>query len=166
VILGLPIKTIYIKDEDMPIFERAVEIAGDNFSSIVSDAVREYVARKDLQGGGIKDIMLEIGTWQSDGKKDIKKITFQGEFLAEATDQSGGGITNWRIYRTKKGKYFIYRREQNDADTGCADYYVADSLPETGTIIKTEDDRRIEVPASLIQKAMERDTTPIERLDI
>jgi hypothetical protein len=170
----MPNKTIYIKDEDMPLFERAAEIAGDSLSSVIADALRDYVRRKGAEGAGIREITLEVGTWPGKGEKNTRKVAFEGTKLGDLTVFSGQtnsrddrGV-DWEIYRTKKGKYLIYRHVWSRWQNECsyAEYYIMDKIPKPDSTIKTKDGDYIEVPAGLVQKAMEAVGQMVEILDI
>ena len=39
----MPNKTIYVSDGDLPIYQRAQELAGGNLSSAITTALRRYV---------------------------------------------------------------------------------------------------------------------------
>jgi hypothetical protein len=58
--LIMPNKTIYIKDGDM--WERAKTLAGkDGLSSVISEAIAEYVKRKERGEQDIKKYRIELG---------------------------------------------------------------------------------------------------------
>jgi hypothetical protein len=170
----MPNKTIYVKEEDLPIYERAAKIAGDSLSGVVSDALKEYVLRKEIEGAEIKETIIEVGTWGADEDKNTKKIIFEGEKLAELTeyddpsenDKTSGA--DWEIYKTKKGKYLVYRYKwsRGEKEINRAEYFIINSLPETSEPVKTEGGQEIILPNKLIQKALRGTRTAIERLDI
>ncbi|AEE97691.1 hypothetical protein [Mahella australiensis] len=170
----MPTKTIYVKEEDMPIFERAAEIAGDSLSSIITDAVRDYVRRKESEDSGMREIILEIGTWPNHGDSNTKKVAFTGVSLGEMTlfkgqtnSRDDRGV-DWELYLTKKGKYVVYRRVWSrwQNESSYAEYYILDELPGTDNMIKTKDGEYIEIPAGLVQTAREKEGRMVEILDI
>jgi len=168
----MPNKTIYVKEEDLPIYERAAKIAGDSLSGVIADALKEYVLRKDIEGAGIKETIIEIGTWRSDEDKDTKKVIFEGEKLAELTeydepnDKTSG--TDWELYKTKKGKYLVYRYKwsHGEKESNHAEYFIINTLPKTSEPVKAEDGQKITLPNKLIQKALRGAQIVVERLDI
>jgi hypothetical protein len=170
----MPTKTIYVKEEDMPIFERAAEIAGDSLSSIITDAVRDYVRRKEAEDSEMREIILEIGTWPNHGDNNTKKVAFIGVSLEEMTPFKGQtnsrddrGV-DWKLYLTKKGKYVIYRRvwSRRQDESSYAEYYILDELPGADNMIKINNGEYIEIPAGLVQTAREKEDQMIEILDI
>jgi hypothetical protein len=44
----VPNKTIYVSDGDLPLYQRAQELAGDNLSAAIAAALRRYVDVEDL----------------------------------------------------------------------------------------------------------------------
>ena len=41
-------KTIYIADEDLAVFQKAQEIAGESISKVIAKALRQYVVERVL----------------------------------------------------------------------------------------------------------------------
>lgn len=43
----MPQKTIYVKDENVSLYEKAEKIAGTNISNVIADLLREYVKNSE-----------------------------------------------------------------------------------------------------------------------
>lgn len=162
-------KSIYIKDEDIAVFEEAAALGGDNLSGVIADAVKQYVEKKKAE----KRVILEVGTWPAQGAADIKRISFKGRLLADIEtdprDDKYDYGTRWQIYQTKRGNYVLYWRKWtiHEDEPIVADYTVLDDLPERGTEYEGEISFSRPVPGGLVEKAgetMGRDT--VEHLDI
>ncbi len=39
----MPNRTIYVADSDLPVFEKAQQLAGDNLSATIAQALRRFV---------------------------------------------------------------------------------------------------------------------------
>ncbi len=53
-------KTIYVRDEDVPIWDRAKELAGDKLAPVIMDGLRKFVATKELEGNGYERIEVRF----------------------------------------------------------------------------------------------------------
>src|SRR5216683_352690 len=81
-------RTVYVRADDAEVWRRAEEFAGDSLSQLVADLLRQYVARRDGQAGGLERIVLEAvvkgdappGPWE---KGDIRKVAFYGRALTK-----------------------------------------------------------------------------------
>lgn len=52
--MGMPKKTLYVKDSDVPIWDRARAIAGDSgLSTLVIEALADYLPRRERQLGEV-----------------------------------------------------------------------------------------------------------------
>lgn len=79
----MPNKTIYVKDGEM--WERAKKLAGkEGLSSVIGDAIAEYVKKKEKEEQGIKKFRLEVGFAESlTSYGSTSRITFDGYLLYE-----------------------------------------------------------------------------------
>lgn len=102
----MPNKTIYVADADMPIFEKAQELAGDNLSSTIVQALQRYVEAHEHQQAGFHEITLRVG---SDPAYTLKRFT--GRLLARGQYQNAD--RRWQdifqVFKSLKGKLVIYR---------------------------------------------------------
>ena len=53
----MPNKTIYVKDTDLPLFEKAEALGGETLSATIATALRRFVEVEEAKAGG----MLEPG---------------------------------------------------------------------------------------------------------
>jgi hypothetical protein len=102
----MPNKTIYVADADIPIFDRAQELAGDNLSSTIVQALRRYVEAHENRQAGFQVITLRVG---SSGAYTMKRFT--GRLLARG--QYRNADRRWRdvfeVFKSFKGKIVVYR---------------------------------------------------------
>ncbi|MEV6288019.1 EXLDI protein [Kribbella sp. NPDC051770] len=103
----MPNKTIYVSDDDLALYKRAQEIAG-NLSSAISTALRRYVEMEEGRLKGYDEITVRVGRGAG------RKQRFSGVLLAEGGRSSKDGYEAFRVYRSRTGKFVLHadRRDQ------------------------------------------------------
>ena len=103
----MPNKTIYVSDDDLPLYKRAQELAG-NLSSAISIALRKYVEMEEGKFEGYEEITVRVG--RGTGRKQ----RFSGVLLAEGGRSSSSGYEAFKVYRSRTGKFVLHadRRSQ------------------------------------------------------
>lgn len=103
----MPNKTIYVSDDDLPLFERAQELAGANLSSAIVRALRRYIELEEARQKGFDEITVIVN---GDGAHRRKR--FQGyvlvRWLQPTPDGKGTVILN--VYRTAGNRYALHTR--------------------------------------------------------
>ena len=61
----MPNKTIYVSQEDEPLFEEARQIAGESLSAVIVLALREFVSRQKEKEKSMKEITVLVGPKES-----------------------------------------------------------------------------------------------------
>ena len=169
----MPNKTIYVSDSDATLFEEAKEIAGVALSSVISKALREYVARHAKKENGMKEISLLVGKYDAELEKRFIGVRVAGwkgfsddkEWWMDAT-----------IFRTKKGNWAVH------ITTVCKATLLTDrkAWKESGDYLTNPRESKLligssfkdfaqKVPSDLLstlKNLIEQDETPIEFLDI
>jgi EXLDI family protein len=167
----MPNKTIYVSQNDLPVFEEAQQIAGEALSSVIARALREYVARHREKEKDMKEVSVKVGK---------KKIEREQRFMAAEAGKWKGlsDDKEWwleaAIYRTQKGRWAVYldykgmamltRKSWQEAaweveDQRHAELVVGDKI----------DDFKGKLPEALIRhiaSIAEREKNPIDYLDI
>ena len=77
----MPAKTIYVKEEDLPIFERAEELGGDSLSGIIATSLKRFVAAKEAEGKGIREHTLTVGVIRPQGAGCAENWFLWGSWL-------------------------------------------------------------------------------------
>jgi EXLDI family protein len=118
----VPNRTIYVSDEDQPVFKRAQELAGDNLSSAISQALKRFVEVEDAREAGYDEVVVKVGIGAG------RKVRFSAILLGEwfDTDHATGKFERYRVYRgakkfalhTERTEYFEMRDAQGNALTG------------------------------------------------
>jgi hypothetical protein len=78
-------KTIYVRDEDLPLWNRAFELGGGNLSRMLTDVVRDFVNRRDQEliatriqeHGGVRKRHLLVWTARGDPDRTEWGTTFE-----------------------------------------------------------------------------------------
>jgi len=97
----MPNKTIYVSDDDLPLYKRAQELAG-NLSSAISIALRRYVELEEGKLEGYDEITVRVG--RGSGRKQ----RFSGVLLAEGGRSSSSGYEAFKVYRSRSGKFVLH----------------------------------------------------------
>lgn len=156
-------KNIYVRDEDATLFEKAEAIGGESLSAVIAEALRRYVAAEEAKAEGMQEIVIEVGTWHSEGADDTKRLKFTGRKIAGGRTFSTGDSrgTDYELYLTGKGKILAWRENWSrwQGESTSASYEVYDNLEQTlaGGV----------VPGGLVQEAAEAmDVELVEYLDV
>ena len=98
----MPNKTIYVSDDDLPIYGRAQELAGGNLSAAIARALRRFVDVEESRREGYQEFTVRVGPTPS------KKIRFTGVPLGEWVSTVNGATEHVRVFGTRSGKYVIH----------------------------------------------------------
>ena len=104
----MPNKTIYVSDGDLPIYERAQELAGNNLSAAIAAALRRYVDVEEGKREGFDEIIVRVGLGKG------RKVRFTGVLLGEWLNTSPSRVENFRVYRGRKGKFVLHVERSAD----------------------------------------------------
>ena len=111
----MPNKTIYVSDGDLPIYQRAQELAGGNLSSAITTALRRYVDLEEGRLGGFKEITVRVGP------KGDRKQRFNGVLLGEWGNSTNSREEMYRVYGTRTGKFVLHVEKSPEWDGRDAD---------------------------------------------
>ncbi|MGI6631825.1 MAG: hypothetical protein ACOX5M_02140 [Bacillota bacterium] len=107
----MPVKSIYIRDEDLEWFDEAVAMEGESLSAVIGKIVKEYVQAKKSLLEGLSEIKVCKGTVVEGEPHNLQRFHFYGTEIASAHrwDSSEDHIEwMWNVYLTRKGKYVLY----------------------------------------------------------
>jgi EXLDI family protein len=104
----VPNKTIYVSDGDLPIYERAQKLAGDNLSAAIAAALRRYVDVEEGRRKGFDEIIVRVGPGKG------RKVRFVGILLGEWLNTSYSRVETFRVYRGRTGKYVLHVERSPD----------------------------------------------------
>ena len=169
----MPNKTIYVSDQDVTLFEEAKNIAGEALSSVISRALKEYVARHQEKAKGMKEIALKVGS--SGAEREQRFVGAQvGDWSGFSDDKQWW--LSAAIYRTQKNNWAIYfvhvckasllTNKKQWKESG--DYLINSKSSEL-LVATTPEGLKNKLPIELFKKLKElaeREETPVEYLDI
>ncbi len=157
----MPNKTIYVRAEDVSLFEEAEKLGGDSLSAVIAQAVKRFVQVKRAEQQGMQEHTLSVGVLRSQGA-DTRKVRFIGRLLAEAevltgqtSDRRDRG-TVYQIYQTKAGKILVWWKRWScwEGESDLLEYAVLDALPDYNDEVVGKVHGAIEIlPGELLQEA-------------
>ncbi|WP_019932194.1 EXLDI protein [Nocardia sp. BMG111209] len=172
----MPNKTVYVKDEDLPLFDRAQELVGGNLSGAILAALRRFIELEEGRMAGFEEVVLRVG---HDG---VRQIRFSGRLLAELRDLNGAKLEQYRVFRTRKGKLALHTQHSDWKDYPTDANWLKDltnwrkmlgiaPMEEWGDfdmqVFDSLDDLRDHIPAKLYRRVADLESHPhIEDLDI
>lgn len=103
----MPNRTIYVADADLPIFEKAQQLAGDNLSATILQALRRFVEAEEARAGGYAEVTVALGK----GRPYIHK-KFRGRSLAKRRIgvENRARVLILEVYQTAQGRFALYSR--------------------------------------------------------
>ncbi len=104
----MPNKTIYVSNGDLPLYQRAQELAGDNLSAAISAALRRYVDIEDAKAEGYDEVKVRVGTGKG------RRVRFTALFLGEWSNTNSSGVERFRVWRGRTGKYVVHVERSAD----------------------------------------------------
>ncbi len=166
----MPNKTIYVSQNDLPVFDEAQQIAGEALSAVIAKALREYVVRHQELGKGMREVSVRVGP-----RKAAREQRFVAAYLGKWKGLSED--KQWwleaQVYCTHKGNWAVYLDYKGKA------MLTRDSWKETDFL---EDQRHFELvvgasitelegklPQALVEYIKtfaQRESGPIDYLDI
>lgn len=120
----LPNKTIYVADDDLPLFERAQKLAGANLSAAIVRALRRFIELEEAKERGLDEITVIVN-----GEGAHRRKRFVGTRLAKRIENNpdGKGVRIQNVYRTAGQRYALHTRIMPDWELAWGDpEYVGD----------------------------------------
>lgn len=114
----MPNKTIYVSDEDLPLFERAQELAGSNLSAAIVRALRRYIELEEAKQRDFNEITVIVNTEGAHRRK-----RFLGQRLVRwlQPTPNGKGTEILNVYRTAGNRYALHTRSISDWELSWGD---------------------------------------------
>jgi EXLDI family protein len=172
----VPNKTIYVSDGDLPLYDRAQELAGGNLSAAIAKALRRYVDVEDGRREGFDEIKVRVGP------KSGRKVRFTAVLLGTWGSSASGREEVINVYRSRSGKFVIHSVRSpgwtsRDAEgkpggwkswLGIGEVSWAGSTGEsTLEVVESVDELRAKLPAELFELVAAAAQQPVvEDLDI
>ena len=107
ILMRMPTKNVYVSESDLPLFDRAAELAGGMSAAVVL-GLRLYVAQQDRQR---KDTEMRTIELKVDDGAVVGVKRFSGRQILRWSRQEGPRSRTARVYKTARGQYAVYLRE-------------------------------------------------------
>lgn len=103
----MPNRTIYVADADLPVFEKAQQLAGDNLSATIVQALRRFVETEEARASGYQEITIAVGK----GRPYVQK-RFRGRSLAKrrVALSNQARMLILEVYQTAGNRFALYSR--------------------------------------------------------
>ena len=98
----MPNKTIYVSDDDLPLYQRAQELAGGSLSAAIVKALRRYIETEEGKAEGLKEITVRVGAGKG------RKQRFVGVQVGEWGTYNSSTYAHWRLYLTRKDRFVVH----------------------------------------------------------
>src|SRR5581483_7226882 len=98
-------RTIYVSEQDEPIFERAKDIAGEGLSGVISKALREFVLRHEKKQERLEEVSVMVG---SSGSQREQRFIGREIYTWQGVDDRKEWWLRAHVYLTKKNQIAIY----------------------------------------------------------
>lgn len=106
IVMYMVTKNIYVSDSDLPLFERAAELAG-GMSTAVASGLQLYVAQQDRERKQVEMRTIELEVQEG---PVVTTKRFTGRQLLRYELRDGMRARAFRVYFTLKGQYAVYSR--------------------------------------------------------
>ena len=154
-------KTVYLRDEEVPVWERARELSGDKLSPVIISALKAFVAAKEAEGTGWQRILLEF----NDANDNMlpKRKAFFGRWIISpekrlvALYEDGDHSDIYVVAETAKGNVVVLTHSEDAEGMSGKKFLVYASFQKAAA------DNEVNYA---IRKAMELRGVPVEELDI
>lgn len=107
--MAVPNKTIYVSDGDIPLYQRAQELAGGNLSAAIAKALRRYVDTAEGLREGYEEITVRVGIG---GGRSGRKVRFTAVLVGEWADTIDNRAERYRVFRGRTNKYVLHIERQ------------------------------------------------------
>lgn len=104
----MPNKTLYVKDSDLPLFERAQQQLGDSISSMFAEFLRERVIIAIPEEGRIMVLIDQISQLRDAIGKERDLPRFLDVLLVEAQGYAEKALKSFRRGEVSKTKIYFY----------------------------------------------------------
>lgn len=106
ILMRMVTKNVYVSDSDLPLFERAADLAG-GMSTAVATGLRLYVTKQDGERKQVEMNSIEVEVQEG---PVVKTKRFTGRQLIRYEVRSGMRVRAFRVYLTEKEQYAVYSR--------------------------------------------------------
>ena len=149
-------KTLYIKAEDVAIWQKAQELSDDKLTAVLTAHLKNFVAEKEAKASGNSKIILR---YKDAGKLPVSK-SFYGRWIAPIDDAIDHALDTYAVAVTAKNNivFFDFIGSVQDEFMSWGKMHVFNSFEEA-----LESKR---IAPEIVSMAMAKKGIEIEELDI
>lgn len=154
-------KTIYLRDEEESIWDRARELAGEKISPVIVGGLKRFIAEKEAEVKNFERIELRFD--DADDHNIPKAKAFYGRWILPPakpftiTDEQEERADEYAVAITMKGGAVVYSWIESPESTWCYRFRTYSSLQTAA------EDWQVN---SAVTEAIRRLGVPVEELDI
>jgi len=154
-------KTIYLRDEEGPVWERARELAGDKLSPVIVAALKHFIAEEEHKPRGFERIEVKFSDSKDHGLP--KRKAFYGRWIfppskpIEVTSQDESYVHAYSVAMTAKGNA-VFLRWKSDHEGRWGDIFC-----HYASLAEAAADPEVNYAA---RRASDEIGVPVEELDI
>jgi hypothetical protein len=133
----MPNKTIYVRDADVELWEKAEKLSGGSVSRLIAEALRRYVAEREKNSTyHYHRIVLDAKVpFASDKKAFVGRwLIAPDEELQVADNRGKFDGTCWSVAVTQKGKLIVYKSNESEKLANVEVYHWFDEARASGRI--------------------------------
>ncbi len=169
----MPNKTIYVSQDDEPLFEEARQLAGESLSAVIVRALRDFVIRQQEKEKSMKEITVLVGP-----KESTREQRFIGSYVGkwQGFDVDKTWMVEAQIYLTHKKNWAVLVKQLSKASllTNPVEWiksgaFLVDPTRSDLYVAETPAGFEGKLPADLVAAIFEMEkktVTPSEFLDI
>ena len=167
-------KTIYIRDADLPTWDKAKEIAGEKLAPVIMEHLKAYVAENEARAKGFERIVVEY--FDSAGLPHRKAFTgrwiIQRQRVSPAHDfivtgmASLTGGDNYSVAESAKGGIVILQHPSNMHSLAAASIHSTAPQTKFWAFADPATAVRNQEVGNVAREAIYKRGVPIEELDI
>jgi hypothetical protein len=162
----MAVKSVYVKDEDVHIWDKAKDLAGESLSQLLTSYIKQLVITKESANLGKERIVLH---YKEDIGIPVAK-SFYGKWIIDPSnalqETESYGIDNYAVASTQKNNIVVFnflsngeKQPNEEGKFGLGVLYVFNNVDE----LKNASPLPIWVIGTIIEKM---DLVEIEELDI
>lgn len=97
-------KSIYISDADLPLYHRAQQLAGNNLSAVITQALRRYVEMREMSEQGFSEVVVNVGPPGT----QLRKRFFGIRLTRWEYPTPEGYLRRFSVYRTPRESLVLH----------------------------------------------------------
>ena len=150
-------KTVYLRDEEVPIWEKARELSGDKLSPVIVAALKRFVTEKEAAAKGYERIKISFrdstdhfipktkaffGKWIIGPEEPLRDDDWSTDLVCAVAETAKGNVVVYRRVEALNGlqeEFRVYRSFEEAAKNPDVGYAARAALEKRGTPVEELD---------------------------